>query len=58
MHLDYDVHYDAYDDVMKFKKIRWRQDRIRQLIGLNIVNLSVVCELIFAFPPENICVSV
>ena len=56
MHLDYDVHYDAHDDVTTFKK----QDggEIRQLIGMNTVNLSVVCKLIFAFPPENICVSV
>ena len=44
-----DVHYDAYVDVMTLKK----QDG-----GMNAVNLSVVCKLIVAFPPENICVSV
>ena len=27
-------------------------------IGMNTVNLSFVCKLIFAFPTENICVSV
>ena len=52
------MHYDAYDDVMKLKKIRWRRDHIGQLIGMNTVNLSIVCKFIFAFPPENICVSV
>ena len=30
---------------------------MRQLIDMNAVNLSVVCKLIFAFPPENIGVS-
>ena len=25
---------------------------------MNTVNLSIVCKLIFALPPENICVSV
>ena len=34
------------------------KDSIRQLLGINTVNLSIVCKLIFAFPPENICVSV
>ena len=29
-----------------------------QLIGITTVNLGAVCKLIFAFPPENICVSV
>ena len=58
MHLDYDIHYDVYIDVNMFKKTRWRRDRFRQLIGMNTVNLNVVCKLIFAFPPENICESV
>ena len=51
-HLDYEVHYNAYEDVTTLKKTRWRLDRIRQLIGLDTVYLSVVCKLIFAFPPE------
>ena len=42
---------------LRRSKSRWRRDRIGQLIGMNIVNLSVVCKLIFAFPPETICVS-
>ena len=33
-------------------------DRINLLIGMTTVNLDVVCKLIFAFPPENTCVSV
>ena len=28
----------------------------QKLIGMTTVNLGVVCKLIFAFPPENICV--
>ena len=32
--------------------VRWQQDCIRHLICMNTVNLSVVCKLIFAFPPE------
>ena len=58
VHLDYDVHYDAYIDVTMFKKTRLRLNRIGQMIGMNTVNLSVVSKLIFAFQPENICVSV
>ena len=33
-------------------------DRSRQLISMTIVNLGVVCKLIFAFLPDNICVSI
>ena len=53
-----DVHYDVYVDVTTLKKKGWWGDRISPLIGMNTVTLSVVCKFIFAFPPENICVSV
>ena len=43
---------------MIFKKQDGRRDCIRQLIGMTSVNISVICKLTFAFPPENICVSV
>ena len=26
MHLDYDVHFDAYEDITKLKKTRWWRD--------------------------------
>ena len=47
---------EAFADVMTFKKTRWGRGRIRQLISMSTVNLSVVSKLIFAFPSENICV--
>ena len=40
------------------QKSGWRRDRIRQLIGIDSVNFSVVRKLIFACLPGNICVSV
>ena len=39
-------------------KTGWRRDRIRQLMGMNTVNSSLVCKFFLAFPPKNICVSV
>ena len=32
-------------DVMEVQNTKWRRERIRQLIGVNTVNSSVVCKL-------------
>ena len=49
------MNYDAYVDVTTLKNTRLQQDRIRQLIGMITVNLSIVCKFIFAFPHEYLC---
>ena len=57
-HLDYDVRYDAYVIVTTFEKQDDSEITLDSRSTGNTVNLSVVCKLTFAFPPDNICVSV